>query len=97
MATYISLGKFTHQGITSIKDSPKRLDAARKGWGSMGVELTAFYLTFGRYDLVTIVEAPDDIAVAKTVLATTALGNVSTETLRAFSEDEYRKIIAALP
>jgi len=51
----------------------------------------------GRYDTVFIVEAPDDETVAKAVMALASLGNVSTETLRAFTEDEYRKIVAALP
>ena len=51
----------------------------------------------GRYDIVTISEAPDDIAAAKVALAIGSAGNVTTETLRAFTEDEYRQIVAALP
>ena len=56
-----------------------------------------FYLTMGRYDIVAISEAPDDGAAAKVALAIGSAGNVSTETLRAFTEEEYREIIAALP
>ena len=97
MATYISLIKFTPQGITSIKDGPSRLDAGRETLRRYGSELTAFYLTMGRYDIVTISEVPDDASAAKVALAVGAAGNVATETLRAFTEDEYREIIAALP
>jgi uncharacterized protein with GYD domain len=97
MATYISLIKFTQQGITSIKEGPARLDAGRDTLKSFGSELRAFYLTMGSYDIVTISEAPDDASAAKVALAIGAAGNVTTETLRAFTEDEYREIVAALP
>ena len=97
MATYISLIRLTHQGVTSIKDGPARLDAGKETLKSFGSELKAFYLTMGRYDIVAISEAPDDAAAAKTALAIGSAGNVSTETLRAFTEDEYRDIVAALP
>lgn len=97
MATYISLLRFTQQGIKSIKDSPARVDAARKAYQAQGANLKAIYLTMGQYDIVTISEAPNDETVAKLALALGSLGNIQTETLRAFTEDEYRKIIAALP
>ena len=97
MATYISLVKFTQQGIANIKEAPGRLDAGREMMKALGAELTAFYLTMGRYDIVIISEAPDDATVAKLALATGSLGNVTTETLRAFTEDEYRAIVADLP
>ena len=97
MATYISLIKLTHQGVTSIKDAPARLDAGKETLKSFGSELKAFYLTMGSYDIVTISEAPDAAAAAKVALAIGSAGNVTTETLRAFTEDEYREIVAALP
>lgn len=97
MATFITLLKYTQQGITRIKESPARLDAARKAYAAMGGNMRGFYLTLGRYDAVVISEAPDDETAAKIALATGSLGNVSTETLRAFTEDEARKLIAALP
>jgi uncharacterized protein with GYD domain len=97
MATYISLIKFTHQGITSIKEAPARLDAGKETLKTFGSELKAFYLTMGSYDIVAISETPDDAAAAKVALAIGSAGNVTTETLRAFSEDEYREIVAALP
>ena len=97
MATYVVLLNYTQQGIQKIKESPARLDAAKKAFRAMGAELQQWYLVMGRYDAVVIAEAPNDETVAKLALATGALGAVHTETLRAFTEDEYRKIIAALP
>jgi uncharacterized protein with GYD domain len=97
MPTYISLIKYTHQGITTIKEGPNRLDANKDILNRYGSQLKAFYLTMGRYDIITISEAPDDTAAAKVALTVGSAGNVTTETLRAFTEDEYREIVAALP
>jgi len=97
MPTYVSLLNYTHQGIQNIKDSPKRLDAAKKLLKGMGGELKEFFLTMGAYDIVVVAEAPSDEAMARFVLAVGALGNVRTTTLRAFTEAEYRKIIQGLP
>lgn len=97
MNTYIVLLRYTHQGVQNIKDSPTRLDAARKLFASMGAKLNEWYLVFGQYDAIITAEAPDDETVAKLLLAVGSLGNVRTECLRAFNEGEYRKIIAALP
>ncbi len=97
MATYVSLVRYTHQGITNIKQSPSRLDAARKLAQQLGARMTQFYLALGRYDIVAVLEAPDDETAAKFALALGSAGNVTTETLRVFTEDEYRKLIASLP
>ncbi|MGZ9222276.1 MAG: GYD domain-containing protein [Anaerolineales bacterium] len=97
MANYIILIRYTHQGAQNIKESPARLDAAKKAFQSMGGELKQWYLVMGQYDAVIVAEAPNDETVAKFTLAVGSLGNVRTETLRAFNEDEYRNIIAALP
>ena len=97
MATYITLLSFTQEGIENIKESPARLDAAKQAFRAMGAELKEFYLVMGQYDAVVVAEAPDDETVAKLALAIGSGGAVRTETLRAFTEDEYRKIIAALP
>ncbi|MGH7207967.1 MAG: GYD domain-containing protein [Nitrospiraceae bacterium] len=97
MPTYISLINYTEQGIRNVKDSPKRLDAAKKLIKDLGGELNGFYLTLGQYDIVTIAEAPSDDAMAKFVLALSSAGNVRTTTLKAFPEPEYRKIIQGLP
>jgi len=97
MPTYISLIRFTQKGMETIKEGPKRVDAAKERFRAAGGELKAFYLVTGQYDAVAISELPNDEAAARLALATGSMGNVRTETLRAFSEDEYRKIIAALP
>ena len=97
MATYIMLHHFTQKGIENVKQSPARLDAVKKAFKTMGADLTQFYLVAGRYDVVTVVEAPDDETAAKCALDLASKGAVTTETLGAFTEDEYRKIIAAMP
>jgi uncharacterized protein with GYD domain len=97
MPTYIALLHFTQKGIESIKDGPARLDAAKAAFRKVGGELKAWYLTMGRYDAIAIVEAPNDEVVARIALGNASLGNIRSETLRAFSEDEYRRVIAGLP
>jgi len=96
MPTYIALLKWTGQGIGNVKDSPSRLDAGRKAFKKIGVKIKDTYLTMGRYDLVCIIEAPDDESFASAMLSLGSQGNVQTETLKAFSEDQYRKICAAI-
>ncbi len=88
---------YTDQGIRNIKDSPKRADAARELAKACGAEMKSLYLTMGGYDLVVTVEAPNDDAVAKFSLAVGSAGNVRSTTLKAFTEEEYRGIIEALP
>lgn len=97
MPTYIVLSSYTDQGIRNVKDSPKRLDAAKKLLKDLGGELKEFYLTMGSYDIVVVADAPSDEVAAKFALAVGSLGNVRTTTLRAFPEGEYRKIVAGLP
>jgi uncharacterized protein with GYD domain len=96
MPTYISFLRWTRQGIENVKDSSKRLDAGRKAFKKVGVKLKDTYLTMGQYDLICVLEAPDDASVAKALLTLGSQGNVQTETLKAFTEDEYRKIIGSL-
>jgi uncharacterized protein with GYD domain len=96
MSTYISLIRFTQKGVETIREGPKRLDIAKQAFRDAGAELKAFYLVTGQYDAVAISEAPNDETVAKLSLRTAAMGNVRTETLRAFNEDEYRGIVASI-
>lgn len=96
MPTYISLLRYTEQGIKNIKESPSRLDAARDLFRTMGAELKSFYLVNGRYDAVCIAEAPDGATVARVMLTLGSKGNVRTETFQAFSEDEFRKIASSI-
>ena len=97
MPTYITLLRYTQQGIEKMKDSPTRLEAAKQSLRQMGGELKAFYLVMGQYDAVVITELPDDETATKFAIATAARGYIRTETMRAYPEAEYRKIIAALP
>jgi uncharacterized protein with GYD domain len=97
MATYIMLAKYTQKGIENVKQSPTRLDAAKKAFKGLGAEVKQFYLVAGRYDIIIVVEAPDEETIAKVALDLASKGNVTTETLRAFPETEYRKIIGGLP
>lgn len=96
MPTYIVLSKWTAQGLQNVKQSPDRLDAARKAYQGAGVRMKDFYMTTGQYDMVAILDAPDDVTLAKVMLASAPHGSIATETCRAFSEDEYRHIIGAL-
>ena len=97
MATYIMLHRYTQKGIENVKQSPARLEAVRKAFKAIGAELKQFYLVAGQHDIVTISEAPNLETISKCALDLASKGNVTTETLCAFTEDEYRKIIAALP
>jgi uncharacterized protein with GYD domain len=96
MPTYIAMFKWTAKGLQNVKQSPSRLDAARKGFEAAGAKMKDFYMVTGQYDMVAIVEAPDDAALAKAILGSTSQGSITSETCRAFTEDEYRKIIGGL-
>ena len=97
MATYITLMRYTQRGMENIKEGPARVDEAKEAFKAMGGELQQYYLVMGQYDAVVIGEVPDDETVAKLSLAIGSKGAIRTETFRAFTEDEYREIIAALP
>ena len=96
MATYLMLLNWTDQGIRNIKESPKRLDAAKQLAKDLGGEFKAVYLTQGSFDLAIIAEMPNDEKLASFVLKLGSMGNVRTMTLKANTEDEYRKIIGGL-
>jgi uncharacterized protein with GYD domain len=96
MPTYIAMLKWTPQGLRDIKQSPSRLDAARKGFEAAGAKMKDFYMVSGHYDMIAVIEAPDYTAVAKAVLDLASRGSVTTETCRAFTENEYRQIIGGL-
>ena len=97
MPTYITLVRYTQEGAQNMKESPARPDAAKEVFKAMGAELKAYYLTMGQYDAVVIGEAPNDETVAKLALTIGAAGAIRTETLRAFTEDEFRELISELP
>lgn len=96
MPTYISHARWTPKGTQSIKESPARLDAAKKSFQADGVKVLHFFLTTGVHDMLIIAEAPNDEAMAKATLKLIASGSITTQTSRAFTEDEYRKIMGGL-
>ena len=94
MSTYIILINWTDQGIRTVKESPQRLATAKKVIEAAGGKMTGFYLTMGRYDMIAIAEAPNDESVATIMLGLGSGGGIRTETMKAFTEDQYRDIIA---
>ncbi len=97
MPHYVTLVRYTQQGAAKIKESPARLDAAKKAAEATQGKIHGWYLTMGKYDAMLISEFPNDEAAARFMLSTDAMGNITTHTLKAFTEAEYRKIVASLP
>jgi uncharacterized protein with GYD domain len=96
MPKYIALLNWTEQGIKAVKNSPARFDAARDMATQAGCKLETIYMTFGRYDQVAIIDAPGDEEMATLSLRLASLGNVHMQTMRAFVEDEYRRITGSV-
>jgi uncharacterized protein with GYD domain len=96
MPTYILLGHYTEQGIQKVKDTVKRVDAVRALAKKVGATVKESYWTLGQYDVVAIIEAPDDAAMASLGLSIGALGNVRTQILRAFTAGEIGPIISRM-
>jgi uncharacterized protein with GYD domain len=97
MPTYIRLLRFSEQSMKDLKHLSDRVAAAKKAYRDAGAELKQVFMVMGKYDVVAVVEAPNDECVAKVALAQAALGAFrSTETMRAFNEDEVAKIIDAM-
>jgi uncharacterized protein with GYD domain len=95
MATFISLINLTDQGARNVKDSPDRFEAFRAMAEQMGLKASAYW-TLGGYDMVVNVEGSEEAATAA-MLKTATLGNVRSQTMRAFSSQEMRQIIAKMP
>lgn len=96
MAVYLALARYTDKGIQHIRDSPKRLDAAREMLRAMGGDIREVWLTMGEFDLVFAYEASDDAVAARFMLLLGQQGYVRTHSLKAFPEAAYREIIASL-
>jgi uncharacterized protein with GYD domain len=94
MARYVVLSTWTQQGIADFEDTVGRYEAARNQFEGMGVSFKEIYWTLGNYDMVNIVEAPDDATLAAALLKVGSLGNLRTVTLRALSADEMSSAIA---
>ena len=97
MPTYISLVQFTDKGIQAAKDTTRRVNDWAAKVKSMGVSVKQMYWTLGTYDQVCVFEAPDDETAASVLLAADMLGNIRTQTLRAFTPPEMEKILARVP
>jgi len=93
MVAYVVLAKFTDQGVRHAKESPRRADAFKQMAETFGATVKELFWTQGRYDIVTVIEAPDEIAATALNLSISALGNVRTESLRAFSAAEMMTIV----
>jgi uncharacterized protein with GYD domain len=96
MATYVILATFTDQGIKTAKDSPKRAEAFKQMAKTFGVTVKEIFWTQGRYDIVVLTEAPDELSATALNLSLGALGNIRTESLRAFSADEMATIVSKM-
>jgi len=96
MSHYIILVNFTDQGIKNVKDSPKRAEAFRSALEKKGGKVINLYYTLGKHDIVAIVEAPNDDAIASVLYVTGSKGNVRTKTLKAFPMSKAAKIIEKL-
>jgi uncharacterized protein with GYD domain len=96
MMTYLVLATFTDQGVKNAKDSPKRAEAFKQMAKTFGVTVKDIFRTQGRYDIVTVVEAPDELSATALNLSLSALGNIRTESLRAFSSEDMMKIVAKM-
>jgi uncharacterized protein with GYD domain len=97
MPTFALSLDWTEQGIRAIKNVPKRSKEARELGKKLKVDIQQIFLTTGEHDLLLIAEAPDGEDVAKFALALSSLGNVRTQTARAWSEAEMLKLISELP
>lgn len=96
MPTYVMLANWTEQGMRSIEDSPRRIDAARKALEDMGGRYLSVYMTMGVYDLIITYDAPDDAVAARFTLVIGKLGNVRTSSLKAFPEEAFRQVASSL-
>jgi uncharacterized protein with GYD domain len=96
MATFIVLGCFTDQGVRAIKDSPKRADAFKEMAKRIGVTVKDVYWTLGQFDIVAVCEAPDDATASALAFSVGALGNVRTQTLRAFTQADIGGIMGKM-
>jgi uncharacterized protein with GYD domain len=96
MATYIMLGQFTDQGIRNVKETTKRADAVKEMAKKVGATVKDVYWTRGAYDIAALVEAPDEASATAFFLSIAALGNVRTQSLRAFTAEEMSGILGKM-
>ena len=97
MPTYVSMMKLTEKGIKDIKSAPERVDEAVKGMEAVGGKLLGFYMVMGEYDYISISEGPSDEVALTFLLGLGAAGYVRTTTLKAFTLEEMKGMIAKMP
>jgi len=97
MPGYIVLGKYTKEGLENLKDMPEIIKKHKAHCEQAGIRLVGTWCTMGEYDFVSVYDAPDDQAMAVRILDTAMGGLVTTQTMRALSEDEFAKVVAKLP
>src|SRR5256885_12281085 len=96
MPLYVVLSKFTEQGRTDIKNTSDRLDRLGSVADKLGVKVVANTITMGSYDVVTIMDAPNDETIAQVIGAVLSRGYVTTQTMRGFTVDEFRKVTSSI-
>ena len=96
MATYIVLGRFTDQGVRNVKQTTQRAAAIKELGTKLGVTVKDIYWTLGEYDVLTVLDAPDDATLTAFGLTIGALGNVRSESMRAFNAQEMGQILAKM-
>lgn len=93
MPGYIVAYKFTQQGLAKNKDLPETIKRAKVDSEKMGIRVVGVWLTLGEYDMIAVVDAPDDQTIATRLLMTGEAGNATSQTMRAFSEEEFAQIV----
>ena len=93
MPTYIVLGNFTEQGVRNVKDTAKRAEAVRATAKKLGITVKETYWVLGQYDVALIADAPDEASMTALGLSIGALGNVRTQTMRAFTAQEIGQLL----
>ena len=97
MATFVSLVNFTEEGARHIRQTTERAKGLVNAAANLGIEIKDIYWTMGAFDAVFIAEAPDDDTMTAFAMSMASLGNIRTQTLRAFSASEMNKIVGMLP
>ena len=96
MPTYVTLFKWTEQGVKDVKNAPARFEAAQKLTESMGGKVLSLYVTMGDYDIVAVTEGPSDEVASAIALSIASKGNAKTTTMRAFTESEFSEVVKKL-
>jgi uncharacterized protein with GYD domain len=97
MAGYICLMKWTQQGAASIKESPQRISQGKALAEKLGMQVVGVWVTMGQYDMIGIVDSPNEEAISQWALTLSGMGNITTQSMRALSEGEFAQIVSKLP